>query len=235
MKPIFQIFLLAFSILFAGFPFNSGALHADSPLRQGTADLVVRDDADVLPLETVRKLRAILPVRPTPPIWIVTANKEEVSPGLGSYDYYLWDLFDNLGLDANPDIILILYYADNQQFQIRFGSAYPQTQKYRIRTAVRKAFPPLLQDHDHEKAHINVLTALIGALPEKRTEKSPLKFSGRAVNAPPSVPYGTWGAATLLGLILGGGFILSYRKSTALRRARAARIAAYKKRWRNRS
>jgi len=233
MKPIFQIFLLAFSILFTGLSPDSGKLHADT---LATTGLFVQDDAGVLPPDTIPALRAILSDHPAPPIWIATANKAQISANPRGFTFYALDVFRNLGLPAIPDSILLVYDADTPQFRVVFGNAYTPTQQHRIRKAMKWAALPLLRKYDAKNAHIFALKALMNELPEtsgKRADKSATKFApaDRPTETPPP-PYYTWGAGALIILILGGGFIFwNYRKSSASRRARAARISAYKRRW----
>jgi len=229
MKPIFQIFLLAFSILFTGLSPDSGKLHADTLAATG---LFVQDDAGVLPPDTIPALRAILSDHPAPPIWIATANKARISANPRGFTFYALDVFRTLGLPAIPDSILLVYDADTPQFRVVFGNAYTPAQQHRIRKAMKWAALPLLRKYDAKSAHIYALKALLNELPEKRADKS-------KTNSPPAdrptetitPSYYTWGAGALIILILGGGFIWNYRKSTASRRARAARISAYKQRW----
>ncbi len=229
MKPIFQIFLLAFSILFTGLPPDSGQLHADAPTTTG---LVVQDDAGVLPPDTVQALRAILSAHPAPPIWIATANKAQVSANPRGFTFYALDVFRNLGLPAIPDSILLVYDADTPQFRVVFGNAYTPTQQHRIRKAMKWAALPLLRKYDAKSAHIYALKALLNELPEKRADKTETKSPPADQPKQTTTPsYYAWGGGVLIMLIFGGGFIWSYRKSTASRRARAARISAYKRRW----
>lgn len=233
MKPIFQIFLLAFSILFTGLPYNSGKLHADTPT---ATDLVVQDNAGVLPADAVQTLRAILSDRPTPPIWIATANKTQISTNPRGFTFYALDVFRNLGLPAIPDSILLVYDADTPQFRVVFGNAYTPERQHRIRKAIKLAALPLLRKYDAKNAHIYALKALMKALPEKQADISITKLppADRTTDAT-TPPYYTWGGGAMIMLILGGGFIWAYRKSNASRRARAARISAYKRRWWNKS
>ncbi len=237
MKPIVQIFLLAFSILFTGLLLDSGKLHADTPSATG---LVVQDNAGVLPPDTAPALRALLSERPTPPIWISTANKTQISTNPRGFTFYALDVFRNLGLPAIPDSILLVYDADTPQFRVVFGNAYTPTQQHRIRKAMKWAALPLLRKYDAKNAHIFALKALMNELPEtseKQADKSKINPppADRPTETPPPPYYTwdyTWGAGALILLVLGGGFIFwNYRKSSASRRARAARISAYKQRW----
>jgi hypothetical protein len=233
MKPIFQIFLLAFSILFTGLPLDSGKIHADTP---ATTGLVVQDDAGVLPPDTVQALHVLLSDHPAPPIWIATANKAQISTNPRGFTFYALDIFRNLGLPAIPDSILLVYDADTPQFRVVFGNTYTPTQQHMIRKAMKLAALPLLRKYDATNAHIYALKALLNELPKKRADKSIAK-SNPASSPKETVtpPYYAWGGGALIMLILGGGFIRNYRKSTASRRARAARISAYKRRWWNKS
>ena len=228
MKPIFQIFLLAYSILFTGFLLDSGRLYTDTP---AATDLFVLDDAGVLPPDTVQALRAILSDRPTPTIWIATANKAQIAANPRGFTFYALDVFRDLGLPAIPDSILLVYDADTPQFRVVFGNAYTPTQQHRIRKAMKWAALPLLRKYDAKSAHIYALKALLNELPEKRADKTETKSPPADQPTQTTTPsYYAWGAGALIMLILGGG-IWSYRKSTASRRARAARISAYKRRW----
>ncbi|WP_457649422.1 hypothetical protein [Profundibacter sp.] len=230
MKPIFQIFLLVFSILFTGLSPDSGKSQADT---LAAAGLVVLDNAGVLPPDTVPALRAILSDHPAPPIWIATANKAQISANPRGFTFYALDVFRNLGLPAIPDSILLVYDADTPQFRVVFGNAYTPTQQHRIRKAMKWAALPLLRKYDAKSAHIYALKALLNELPEKRADKSATKLAPADRSLETFTPsYYTWGGGALIMLILGGGFIFwNYRKSTASRRARAARISAYKQRW----
>jgi len=187
----------------------------------------------VLPPDTVQALRAILSERPAPPIWIATANKAQISRNPRGFTFYALDVFRTLGLPAIPDSILLVYDADTPQFRVVFGNNYTPTQQHRIRKAMKWAALPLLRKFDAKNAHILALKALLNELPEKQTDKSkpnPPPADRPTQTATP--PYYTWGAGALIILILGGGFIFwIYRKSTVSRRARAARISAYKRRW----
>ena len=229
MIPIFQIFLLAFSILSTGLSPDSGKLHADTLAATG---LFVQDDAGVLPPDTIPALRAILSDHPAPPIWIATANKAQVSANPRGFTFYALDVFRNLGLPAIPDSILLVYDADTPQFRVVFGNAYTPTQQHRIRKAMKWAALPLLRKYDAKSAHIYALKALLNELPEKRADKTETKSPSADQPTQTTTPsYYAWGGGVLIMLIFGGGFIWSYRKSTASRRARAARISAYKRRW----
>ncbi|WP_428542568.1 hypothetical protein [Profundibacter sp.] len=160
----------------------------------------------------------------------------QISTNPRGFTFYALDVFRNLGLPAIPDSILLVYDADSPQIRVVFGNGYTPVQQHRIRAAMKQAALPLLRKFNAKNAHIYALTALLNELPDKLAGKSEPKFPP-ADRSPETAtpPYYTWGAGVLIMLILGGGITWNYRKSTASRRARAARISTYKQRWWNKS
>lgn len=194
---------------------------------------IIQDSADVLTPAALNKLTDLIQGFKPAPIRILTVKNYLYRSNSKDFQTYANRLFSSWQLGANPTTILIVHDVKTNRIAVAFGTKHSRSEQTRLRDLLQTAYAPGLRQGLLNAAHIMGIDALLKAFnapipPPVRTRPKVEKTT--TPTPPKSLPMPLIGLLAILALIalIGVKILKSRRKSTAPRRARAARISAWK-------
>ena len=217
-------------------PYNTGAL--------------VQDSAGVLTPAAVSQLNRLIQGFKPAPLRILTVKNYSYRTNSRDFQTYANTLFSSWQLSSAPNTILpntilIVHDVKYNRIAVAFGAQYTVAEQTRLRAILKTAYAPGLRQGLLNAAHITGIKALLkgfdapSAAPP--TVQPPVKPDDRkpAVSTPPTIPPTRQPLPLNMQLVLMAflailasialAMYVSYRRSTAPRRARASRISAWKR------